>query len=123
MENLQESPKLGEDFCAPEKGKALRISQGFTKDFNDTSTRAAIIPKALRPHQREASGAVFKALDNGVTRQFIEAATGTGKTFIGVHIAGHFKRVLFLVHRQELLHQTVRAFQDAGYALEDIGVI
>jgi hypothetical protein len=41
-----------------------------------------------------------------------EAAMGTGKTFIAVHIAGRIngRVLLFLVHRQELLNQTVRAF-------------
>jgi hypothetical protein len=76
-----------------------------------------------RPHQREAQEAVFSRLAAGVTRQLIEAATGTGKTFTAVNLAQHFNRVLFLVHRQELLHQTIRAFQDAGHSLEDIGVI
>jgi hypothetical protein len=75
--DLQESPETGRDCCTPKKAKAPRRN-GALKDFNDTSTRAAIIPKALRPHQREASGAVFKALDNGVTRQLIAGRNGHG---------------------------------------------
>lgn len=122
MESLLESLETGGDFHTPEKAKAPH-GNGASTDFKTSSTRAAIIPKVPRPHQREAQEAVFSRLAAGVTRQLIEAATGTGKTFTAVNIAQHFNRVLFLVHRQELLHQTVRAFQDAGHALEDIGVI
>jgi superfamily II DNA or RNA helicase len=120
--DLLESPETGGDFCTPRNDEAPLTRRGFIKtDFNVTPR--AILSKSPRPHQLEAAGAVFKRLDEGVTRQLIEAATGTGKTFTAVHIAKCFKRVLFLVHREELLHQTIRALQDAGYSSDDIGVI
>ena len=60
----------------------------------------------LKPRQIEAYNAVFTALDRGVDRQLMQLPTGVGKTCVAVHIAKRFNRVLFLVHRQELVEQT-----------------
>ena len=60
----------------------------------------------LKPRQQEAYAAVFSALDRGVDRQLVSLPTGVGKTCVAVHIAKRFERVLFLVHRQELIEQT-----------------
>ena len=60
----------------------------------------------LRARQQQAHDAVFAALDRGVDRQLLQLPTGVGKTCVAAHIAKKFKRVLFLVHRQELIEQT-----------------
>lgn len=65
----------------------------------------------LRPRQQEAYDAVFSALDRGVERQLVSLPTGVGKTVLAAHIAQQFNRVLFLVHRQELLQQAIKTFQ------------
>lgn len=76
----------------------------------------------LRPHQVTARERVFDALDRGVTRQLLAMATGTGKTLAAAAIAGKFRSVLFLVHRQELLEQTIDTFAKA-HPGEPMGVI
>lgn len=124
MDIQTRSPETGGDYCTPRNEKAPVTSQGSLKDFNNSSSRrASIIPQALRPHQSEAIDTVFNRLDEGVDKQLIEAATGTGKTFIGVNIAKRFKRTLFLVHRQELLHQTIQTAKAAGINSRSIGII
>jgi superfamily II DNA or RNA helicase len=124
MESLLESPEAGEDCYTPEKAKAPHQHGALSEVKKQNNYTSSLPVKTLRPHQQEALEAVFSRLEADISRQLIEAATGMGKTFIAVHIAGCIdSQVLFLVHREELLHQTIRAFQDAGYSLEDIGVI
>lgn len=52
--------------------------------------------------------------------------TGAGKTVVAVAIANHWwkkgLRVLFLVHRRELVHQAVRRLKAAGLNLANVGV-
>jgi superfamily II DNA or RNA helicase len=123
MESLLDSPIAGRDFHTPKKAKAPHQHGALSEVKKQSYYNSSSAVKTLRPHQQEAQEAVFSRLEAGISRQLIEAATGTGKTFIAVNIAQRFERVLFLVHREELLHQTIRAFQDAGYSADDIGVI
>lgn len=65
----------------------------------------------LRPYQRDALDALAADWSTGLHRLGISAATGTGKTVIMSHLAHRFaarrQRVLILVHRDELVRQTV----------------
>lgn len=65
----------------------------------------------LRPYQRDALEALHRDWSTGLLRLGISAATGTGKTIIMSHLAHQFaqrnQRVLILVHRDELVRQTV----------------
>jgi superfamily II DNA or RNA helicase len=67
-------------------------------------------PAFLRPRQKAAYNAVFQNLARGIDSQLVALPTGMGKTKTGLAIAHDFERVLFLVHRGELLEQTVRAY-------------
>lgn len=65
----------------------------------------------LRPYQQEALNALEYDWTEGLQRLGVSAATGTGKTVIMSRLAhNHVKcghRVLILVHREELIRQTV----------------
>lgn len=65
----------------------------------------------LRPYQQEALNALFADWGTGLRRLGVSAATGTGKTVMMSHLAhafaAHGQRVLILVHRDELVTQTV----------------
>ena len=66
----------------------------------------------LRPHQIEAYHAVFEHLTKrGIDRQLVALPTGAGKTYLSIAIARAFEHALFVVPRQELLHQTRDAYQ------------
>jgi len=89
----------------------------------------AVLPAAppieLRPYQREALTAIAAAALRGVRRQVVSLPTGAGKTVIFAHlIVGKAQRTLILVHRDELIRQTLDKLQMVaqGTALE-IGVI
>lgn len=64
-----------------------------------------------RPYQEEALAALEADWEAGLRRCGVSAATGTGKTVIMSHLAHRYVRrgvrVLILVHRDELVRQTV----------------
>jgi superfamily II DNA or RNA helicase len=79
----------------------------------------------LRPYQQDALTAIEAAALRGVRRQVVSLPTGSGKTVIFVHlITARQDRTLILVHRDELIGQTLDklAMVSRGTALE-IGVI
>jgi superfamily II DNA or RNA helicase len=79
----------------------------------------------LRPYQHEALAAIEAAALRGVRRQVVSLPTGSGKTIIFAHvIVERQTRTLILVHRDELIRQTLDklAMVAQGTAL-DIGVI
>lgn len=80
----------------------------------------------LRTYQAEAIAATVAAWRTGMTRPSIVLATGLGKTVIftrlarGMHALGY--RPLVLVHRDELIRQTVAKFKATDNSLT-VGVI
>jgi len=65
----------------------------------------------LREYQEDALAALERDWESGLHRLGVSAATGTGKTVIMSHLAHRYvrrgMRVLILVHRDELVRQTV----------------
>lgn len=66
----------------------------------------------LREYQQEAVDSVFAAWDEGVRRPAVVMATGLGKTILFAAVASRFieqtgKRVVVLVHRDELCDQAI----------------
>lgn len=64
---------------------------------------------SLREYQHEALEAVQAAESRGVHRQLVAHATGLGKTVLAAHLMHREqpRRSLFVVHRDELIRQTV----------------
>jgi len=90
-----------------------------------TTATTSDIQIELRPYQRDALTAVEVAALRGVRRQVVSLPTGAGKTVIFAHlILERQTRTLILVHRDELIRQTLDklAMAAQGTAL-DIGVI
>jgi type I restriction enzyme R subunit len=71
-----------------------------------------------RYYQDAAIRAVLEGLARGEKRALLSLATGSGKTFIAVHLlkriadAGQLRRALFLCDRDELRSQGLAAFQN-----------
>jgi superfamily II DNA or RNA helicase len=83
------------------------------------------LPLTLRPYQRDALTAVEAAVLRGVRRQVVSLPTGAGKTVIFAHlILERQTRTLILVHRDELIRQTLDKLAMVAQATAlDIGVI
>jgi superfamily II DNA or RNA helicase len=75
----------------------------------------------LRPRQGEALKAIFDRLSDAPT-QLVSLPTGVGKTVLATHVALRFEKVLFLVHRKELMDQAARTFARTAPS-EKIGFI
>lgn len=78
---------------------------------------------ALRDYQREAIEAIVREANAGVRRQLLQLPTGSGKTVIAAALSRKSRgRVLMLVHRDELVHQSVEKF---GWVWpgEQVGVV
>ena len=80
----------------------------------------------LRPYQHDAIEALESDWTAGLRRIGVSAATGTGKTVIMSHLAHRFvklgDRVLILVHRDELVGQTVDKLKRVDNSVS-IGVV
>lgn len=66
------------------------------------------IPNAV---QTEALYALQESRDLGYDKALIQAATGTGKTYLAAFDSKTARRILFVAHRQEILDQAGRTFQ------------
>jgi len=62
-----------------------------------------------RPYQVECKTAIKTSFDKGIFKQLIVQATGTGKRWEAIDLMHHFKRTLFIAHREELIMQ---AYED-----------
>jgi superfamily II DNA or RNA helicase len=78
----------------------------------------------LRPYQRDALTAIEAVALRGVQRQVVSLPTGAGKTVIFAHlIVERQTRTLILVHRDELITQTLdKLAMVAQGTVLDIGV-
>jgi superfamily II DNA or RNA helicase len=77
--------------------------------------------KKERQYQTQGINKVFERLDAGITKQIFSLCTGAGKTFVASRISKKFKRILFLVHVEELAEQAGKAmlFEYYGKAFAD----
>ncbi|HWO97745.1 MAG TPA: DEAD/DEAH box helicase family protein, partial [Bacillus sp. (in: firmicutes)] len=73
-----------------------------------SSTYGTIQP---RPAQQEALDALLTTYEEGYDKAMVVMATGLGKTYLAGFFAERFPRVLFVAHREELLHQAKASFQ------------
>lgn len=85
---------------------------------------------SLRDYQRDAYDALRKGWADGLRRIGISLPTGVGKTHIMAYLAAEEardtsdnRRVLFLLHRDELVHQTVAKLQATVDPGTSIGVL
>lgn len=70
------------------------------------------LPDRAEPNavQIEALYKLEETRGKGEQRALVQAATGTGKTFLAAFDSRTFPRVLFIAHRQEILLQAAKAF-------------
>jgi superfamily II DNA or RNA helicase/HKD family nuclease len=64
-----------------------------------------------RPAQKLALEALDSTLEEQYNKAMVVMATGLGKTYLAAFFAKKYRRVLFIAHREEILHQAQRSFQ------------
>src|SRR5262249_51170394 len=78
-----------------------------------------------RPYQADAIAKVEDAIEEGIRRIMLMAATGSGKTLIASSIVANLQNqsrpAIFTVPALELIDQTLEKFYAAG--VDDVGII
>ena len=79
--------------------------------------------KQLRDYQTQVVKEIFDFWDFGKKSVMLVSPTGSGKTLTATHIIKKFvekgKRVLFIIHREPLVSQTVETLHH--YGVESVG--
>lgn len=63
------------------------------------------------PVQEEALESLNQLREEGYNKAMVVLATGLGKTYLAAFFAKAFQRILFVAHREEILHQAKRSFE------------
>ena len=126
------TPRARRIFTVPRPETLARIMRDADADPDNPTWRAkvrqmpALLTEGLRPAQIDAVRGLERSLaEQRFDRSLIQMATGAGKTYTAVtecyRLLKHagFRRVLFLVDRNNLGDQTLREFQN--YATPDDG--
>ncbi|MEO0166031.1 MAG: DEAD/DEAH box helicase family protein [candidate division WOR-3 bacterium] len=115
-------PRPIEEFPTPsELRRRYEEAMGFSLESEQAKPLLVPYPggEATRRYYQDAAiRAVLEKIARGEKRALLYLATGSGKTFIAVHLlkkiadAGQLRRALFVCDRDELRDQAVRAFQN-----------
>lgn len=86
----------------------------FTVDFSPIISEEIITDYKLspRPAQQLALEALQTMREEQYDKALVIMATGLGKTYLAAFFARSFKRVLFIAHREQLLHQAKQSFSN-----------
>lgn len=95
--------------------EANRKQLVHTEMLNDTNTPTTTDYPVITPNemQEEAVQAITSLRKQGAERALVISATGTGKTYLGAFDVKKYqpKRMLFLVHREQILRDAEDSFQ------------
>ncbi|HPU12725.1 MAG TPA: DEAD/DEAH box helicase [Aeromicrobium sp.] len=144
--NLRVSAARGSDL-AQQIGDLLddqvKSSEPITQEWIDAYAAAYVAPpkrqvvaadpaerqlRTIEPNQMQQDALLAIDLERaqGATRAIVVSATGTGKTILAALDVRHFKpnRMLFLVHREQILDKSIEAFQQViGGPSSDFGKV
>ncbi len=79
------------------------------EEEKDTAVQELFQPRGI---QIEALYALEDSRAEGAAKGLVQAATGVGKTYLAAFDSAKFERVLFVAHREEILKQAARTFQN-----------
>lgn len=81
-------------------------------DAEETADAGVEVLFQPRGAQIEALYALEDSRAEGATKGLVQAATGVGKTYLAAFDSASYERVLFVAHREEILKQAARSFQN-----------
>ena len=103
-----ELKRYSKNWHKPAVSKDLDNYDIFEDDI-DTKVKFLYEPRGA---QIEALCALENTRAEGATRALISAATGIGKTYLAAFDSKNYKKVLFVAHREEILHQAAISFKN-----------
>lgn len=112
----KKNPQLAEKWSGlEEKNLMFPANEDQEKEPSQQLVREKIeeystIIKPL-PVQEEALEALNQLREEGYNKAMVVLATGLGKTYLAAFFAKTFQRILFVAHREEILHQAKRSFE------------
>ena len=90
-----------------------RVYKDLEKIENEEKEDTNVIPLfEPRGAQIEALYNLKKSREEGADKGIVIAATGIGKTYLAAFDSLGFKRVLFVVHREEIIRQAAQSFKN-----------
>ncbi len=101
------------------EGGAEKLHRELEKEKQPAHrTVGTLVKYALLPHQKQILDRLAAVRENGIRRNLVVAATGTGKTVVSAfdyklfsESHPHRARLLFVAHRQEILLQSRDAYR------------
>lgn len=107
-------------------GGVDKLYAELNKERFTQTTASSLVKYTILPHQKQILDRLAAVREQGVRRNLIVAATGTGKTVISAfdyklfaENNPHRHRLLFVAHRQEILKQALGTYrsvlQDANF--------
>ncbi len=107
----KKNPSLVNTWSQLEELDLMLPSQNY-KIKADKIKEETVIYGEIKPRyaQVEALEELEKTLEEDYSSALVVMATGLGKTYLAGFFARHFKRVLFVAHREEILYQAQNSF-------------
>lgn len=75
---------------------------------NSTPYATKLVP---RPAQLDALQSLVDTMDEDYNKAMVVMATGLGKTYLAAFFAQRFEKILFIAHREEILKQAKKSFE------------
>ncbi|NEU27275.1 DEAD/DEAH box helicase family protein [Paenibacillus polymyxa] len=83
----------------------------MVEDLSEHTDEQLLTPIEPRPAQIAALEALEGTLEEQYDKAMVVMATGLGKTYLAGFFSRRFRRVLFVAHREEILSQARKSFQ------------
>lgn len=104
----QKNPELVQSITEMEESELMLPQKELKQEDAASDGKAdAITPRAAQQGALEALDITFA---EGYDKAMVVMATGLGKTYLAGLFAKRFRRVLFVAHREEILHQAKCSF-------------
>ena len=109
--------QYSKEWKRPALQKDLDRYENVSKDSRDTEAQMLFQPRGA---QIEALYALKNSRREGADKGLVYAATGVGKTYLAAFDSAGFEKVLFVAHREEILRQAAKSFQNVRHS-QDYG--
>ncbi len=111
--------QYSKEWKKPALQKDLDRYDNVSKDSRDTEAQMLFQPRGA---QIEALYALKNSRREGADKGLVYAATGVGKTYLAAFDSAGFEKVLFVAHREEILRQAAKSFQNVRHS-QDYGFL